>query len=47
MMECVVIGAGFVIVAAIAFMAGVVVGAKGANKVTLEMLRKEYHVLKK
>ena len=47
MMECVVIGAGFVIVAAMSFIAGVVVGAKGANKVTLDLLRKEYHVLKK
>lgn len=45
--ECIVIGAGFVIVAAIAFMAGLVVGAKGACKATLDIVTKEYHVLKK
>jgi hypothetical protein len=47
MIECVVIGAGFVIVAAIAFIVGVIVGAKCVNKVTLDMLHKEYHVIKK
>ena len=46
-MEYVVIGASFVIVAAIAFIAGVVAGAKGATKQTIDTLSKDYHILKK
>lgn len=46
-MEYIVIAIGFAVSIIIAFSAGVAVGAKHTSKTMVDMLSKEYHVMKK